>query len=91
MARFTARQVHNGQGADCKVFSRGNSSGRRPPSGDSRDSPITLQNPELRAQVYDITKSSYEMGAEWLRTFNASELSMWAPSRMLLIVLREVT
>jgi hypothetical protein len=41
--------------------------------------------------VYDITKSSYEMGAEWLRTFNASELSMWAPSRMLLIVLREVT
>jgi len=36
----------------------------------------TLKNPDLRKQVHDITKSSYEFGAEWLRTFDASELPM---------------
>lgn len=37
---------------------------------------FTLKNPELRARVHDVTKSSYEVGAEWLRTFNARELPM---------------
>ena len=36
----------------------------------------TLQNAELRSRVHEITKSSYEFGAEWLRTFDASELPM---------------
>jgi AcrR family transcriptional regulator len=36
----------------------------------------TLKNPDLRKQVHDITKNSYEIGAEWLRTFDASELPM---------------
>jgi AcrR family transcriptional regulator len=36
----------------------------------------TLKNRELRSRVYEITKSSYEFGAEWLRTFDASELPM---------------
>lgn len=35
----------------------------------------TLQNAELRARVVDVTKSSYEFGAEWLRTFEG-ELPM---------------
>jgi AcrR family transcriptional regulator len=45
----------------------------------------TLQNPELRSRVHDITKSSYEFGAEWLRTFDASELPM--PPQQLVRVL----
>ena len=36
----------------------------------------TLTNPDFRARVTAITKDSYEFGAEWLRTFNASELPM---------------
>ena len=36
----------------------------------------TLQNAELRSRVHEITKSSYDFGAEWLRTFDASELPM---------------
>jgi AcrR family transcriptional regulator len=36
----------------------------------------TLQNAELRSRVHEITKSSYEFGAEWLRTFDARELPM---------------
>src|SRR5262245_23692899 len=36
----------------------------------------TLTNSELRARVHEITKTSYEMGAEWLRTFDSSELPM---------------
>jgi hypothetical protein len=36
----------------------------------------TLKNPDLRARVHEITESSYEMGAEWLRAFDASELPM---------------
>ena len=36
----------------------------------------TLTNSELRARVQDVTRDSYEMGAEWLRTFDASELPM---------------
>jgi hypothetical protein len=45
----------------------------------------TLQNPDLRAQVHEITKSSYEIGAQWLRTFDASELPM--PSEHLVRVI----
>ena len=36
----------------------------------------TLKNPELRSRVHEITKSSYEIGAEWLREFDGSELPM---------------
>ena len=36
----------------------------------------TLKNSELRARVHDITKSSYEFGAEWLDLFERSELPM---------------
>ncbi len=35
-----------------------------------------LTNAELRARVHAITKDSYEMGAEWLSTFDARELPM---------------
>jgi AcrR family transcriptional regulator len=38
----------------------------------------TLGNSELRARVHTITKGSYEIGAEWLRSFDASELPMSA-------------
>jgi AcrR family transcriptional regulator len=36
----------------------------------------TLKTPDLRSRVHEITKSSYDVGAEWLRTFDASELPM---------------
>ena len=36
----------------------------------------TLTNSELRARVQEVTKSSYEVGAEWLRTFDERELLM---------------
>src|SRR5688572_17185867 len=36
----------------------------------------TLKNPELRSRVAEITKDSYELGAEWLRAFNPAELPM---------------
>jgi hypothetical protein len=36
----------------------------------------TLKNPELRSRVHEITKSSYEIGAEWLREFDGNELPM---------------
>jgi AcrR family transcriptional regulator len=36
----------------------------------------TLKNTELRSRVHDITKSSYDVGAEWLRGFDRSELPM---------------
>jgi len=36
----------------------------------------TLKNAELRSRVHDITKSSYDVGAEWLRGFDRSELPM---------------
>jgi AcrR family transcriptional regulator len=35
-----------------------------------------LTNSELRARVHEVTKGSYEIGADWLRTFDASELPM---------------
>jgi len=35
-----------------------------------------LTSSELRLRVHEITKDSYEFGAEWLRTFPASELPM---------------
>jgi len=36
----------------------------------------TLKNAEMRARVRDITRSSYDAGAEWLRAFDADELPM---------------
>jgi AcrR family transcriptional regulator len=35
-----------------------------------------LKNPELQARVHEVTKNSYDFGAEWLRTFDPSELPM---------------
>src|SRR3954462_2881995 len=35
-----------------------------------------LKNAELRSRVVEITKSSYELGAEWLRAFDPGELPM---------------
>ena len=45
----------------------------------------TLKNPALRQQVHDITKSSYEIGAEWLRMFDANELPM-PPDRLVRVL-----
>jgi AcrR family transcriptional regulator len=36
----------------------------------------TLTNTELRARVHEVTKSSYELGAEWLRSFDERQLPM---------------
>ena len=36
----------------------------------------TLKNRELRARVHEITKGSYEIGAEWLSTFERNQLPM---------------
>jgi AcrR family transcriptional regulator len=36
----------------------------------------TLTNDEMRARVRDVTKQSYDAGAEWLRAFDARELPM---------------
>jgi AcrR family transcriptional regulator len=44
-----------------------------------------LGNPELNARVHDVTKSSYEFGAEWLRTFDEGDLPM--PADVLVRVL----
>jgi AcrR family transcriptional regulator len=35
-----------------------------------------LKTPDLRARVLEITRKSYELGAEWLRTFDEHELPM---------------
>ena len=35
-----------------------------------------LTNAELRARVTEVTRDSYEFGAEWLRTFDERELPM---------------
>src|SRR3954469_2317536 len=35
-----------------------------------------LKKRELRARVVEVTKNSYEFGAEWLRAFEAQELPM---------------
>lgn len=45
----------------------------------------TLGNEELRARVRQITQDSYELGAEWLRSFDARELPM--PAHLLIVVL----
>jgi AcrR family transcriptional regulator len=45
----------------------------------------TLKNPDLRKQVHDITKSSYEIGAEWLGEFDRSELPM-PPDRLVRVL-----
>jgi AcrR family transcriptional regulator len=36
----------------------------------------TLQNADMQARVRDVTKASYDAGAEWLRGFDAKELPM---------------
>jgi AcrR family transcriptional regulator len=36
----------------------------------------TLKNEELRARVVEVTKRSYEFGAEWLRAFDPRDLPM---------------
>jgi AcrR family transcriptional regulator len=36
----------------------------------------TLKSDGLRARVHEVTRGSYEFGAAWLRTFDASELPM---------------
>lgn len=36
----------------------------------------TLTHPDLQARVHELTKASYEMGAEWLNTFPPDELPM---------------
>lgn len=35
-----------------------------------------LKTPRLRAQVQEVTKNSYDFGAEWLRSFDPRELPM---------------
>jgi hypothetical protein len=35
-----------------------------------------LKTPDLRTRVLEITRKSYEFGAEWLRTFDEHELPM---------------
>jgi AcrR family transcriptional regulator len=35
-----------------------------------------LKNAELRSRVVEVTKSSYEFGAEWLRAFDSRDLPM---------------
>ena len=45
----------------------------------------TLKNAELRSRVHDITKNSYEVGAEWLRTFAPGELPM-APEHLVRVL-----
>jgi AcrR family transcriptional regulator len=47
-----------------------------------------LTNAELRARVHDVTKSSYEFGAAWLRTFDERELPM--PAEALVRVLHKL-
>jgi AcrR family transcriptional regulator len=44
-----------------------------------------LTHAELRARVLDVTKASYAFGAEWLRSFPASELPM-APDVLVRVV-----
>jgi AcrR family transcriptional regulator len=46
---------------------------------------FTLKNPELRSRVHEITKSSYEIGAEWLRTFEPRQLPM-SPDRLVRVL-----
>src|SRR3954468_5840077 len=47
--------------------------------------PYALTHAELRARVLDVTKASYDFGAEWLRTFPPSELPM-APDVLVRVV-----
>jgi len=37
---------------------------------------FTLKNAGFRARVLDVTRRSYELGAEWLATFDARDLPM---------------
>ena len=47
-----------------------------------------LKTPDLRARVLEITRKSYEFGAEWLRTFDEHELPM--PADVLVRVIHAV-
>ena len=44
-----------------------------------------LTSSELRARVHEVTRGSYEFGAEWLRTFDPGELPM-APDVLVRVV-----
>jgi AcrR family transcriptional regulator len=45
----------------------------------------TVQRPDLQARVHEVTRNSYEIGVEWLRTFPDEELPM--PRESLVCVL----
>ena len=45
----------------------------------------TLKSDELRARVQQVTAESYEIGSEWLRSFDARELPM-APERLVVVL-----
>jgi len=45
----------------------------------------TLKNRELRSRVHEVTRSSYELGAEWLRAFDRRELPM-PPERLVCVI-----
>jgi AcrR family transcriptional regulator len=49
----------------------------------------TLTHADLRAQVHEVTKISYEIGADWLRTFPSNELPM--PPEHLVCVIHALT
>lgn len=45
----------------------------------------TLQNPEMQARVQEITKESFEFGAQWLRGFDVRDLPM-APEHLVRVL-----
>jgi len=45
----------------------------------------TLKSDGLRARVHEVTRGSYEFGAAWLRTFDASELPM-PPEQLVCVI-----
>jgi AcrR family transcriptional regulator len=45
----------------------------------------TLTNSDLRLRVHEVTKSSYEIGAEWLRMFERRQLPM-APEHLVCVL-----
>jgi AcrR family transcriptional regulator len=45
----------------------------------------TLKNAEFRARVVEVTKDSYEFGAEWLRRFDPAELPM-SPEHLVRVI-----
>jgi AcrR family transcriptional regulator len=45
----------------------------------------TLRSRELRARVHQVTKESYELGAEWLAMFDRRELPM-PPAQLVVVI-----